>query len=727
MSKPLDSSVPLLQRLRQKFWPRPASISQRLAFGVVLIVILTVLFAALPAVGAILLQLQQQVELSVQKTQLATQAFYDAESERLLDLTKFIAERPTLCALLISGDREALIPYLEQAREGTSIDALVLVPAGQPPLVSGQLELPALESLHAGRTLPFADYIPRDEPPQLFLVAASEIDRAGQCASEAPGWVMAVQAMDDQEMHSMARQTGLEQSLIVAGRRAATSLPAAPDWPLDPQAAQVVQRTFESCCTSVNVQKEIYYVGLAPLLDSQGRLVALSEVALLGVALRRDALNSILLLFGASALVALVSALAALALTRRITRPLGDLAEAARGLSRGDLNKPIPAESDWIEINQLAEQLELSRRHLYRTFQANQRETRQVMRMLSAIREGVVRLDTQGYISWLNPDAERILGLSAAEALRVHHTRVFRPAPGASAVLSDLLQPAPGSPSLSRLEILGPQDQPLSLAISVSWIETGDGPGSQRERLLVFHQITGDLDSNRPRSEFLANLAHEFRTPLSSIAASIELLTEEGSSMSQDELAELANTASLSTRHLQTLIDNLLESTLVEADSFHLRCHPILLRDVIHHAVEIMSPLLKRRQQPLELDEPRDFLTLLADPDRLCQVVVNLLDNASKYSPFGSTIYLSFKRQGSELLFTLLDSGPGLPPDLVGDIFQRYVSVNNPMGARPGIGLGLPLVKTIIEAHGGRVGADNRPEGGARFWFTLPLKPKTER
>lgn len=727
MSKPLDSSAPLLQRLRQKFWPRPASISQRLTSGVVLIVILTVLFAALPAVGAILLQLRQQVELSVQKTQLATQAFYDAERQRLLDLTYFIAERPTLCALLLSGDQGALIPYLEKAREGTSIDALVLVPTSQPPLVSGQLELPALESLHAGRSLPFADYIAQDEPPQLFLVAASEIDRAGLCASEVPGWVMAVQAMDDQEMRLMARQTGLEQSLIVAGRRAATSLPSAPDWPLDPQAAQEVYRTLESCCTSAPGQKETYYVGLAPLLDSQGRLVALSEVALPGGAIRQAALNSILLLFGASALVALVSALAALTLTRRITRPLGDLAEAARGLSRGDLNKPIPTESGWIEINQLAEQLELSRRQLHRTLQVNQREFRQVMRMLSAIQEGVVRLDSHGCISWLNPDAERILGLSVAEALRVHHTQVFRPAPGASVSLSDLLQPSSGPSSLVHLEILSLQEQPLSLAISVSWIETGDGPGSQRERLLVFHQITEDIDSRRPQSEFLANLAHEFRTPLSSIAASIELLTEEGSSMSQDELAELANTASLSTRHLQTLIDNLLESTLVEADSFHLRSHPILLRDVIYHAVDIMSPLLKRRQQPLQLDEPRDFLTILADPDRLCQVIVNLLDNASKYSPFGSTIYLSFKRQGSELLFTLLDSGPGLPPDLVGDIFQRYVSVNNPMGAHPGIGLGLPLVKTIIEAHGGQVGADNRPEGGARFWFTLPLKPKTER
>ena len=122
----------------------------------------------------------------------------------------------------------------------------------------------------------------------------------------------------------------------------------------------------------------------------------------------------------------------------------------------------------------------------------------------------------------------------------------------------------------------------------------------------------------------------------------------------------------------------------------------------------------------------RHFLTILADPDRLCQAIVNLLDNASKYSPFGSTIELSFKRQGNMLVFTILDSGPGIPPGQQADIFRRYISFTDRQGARHGIGLGLPVVKTIIEAHGGRVGAENRPEGGARFWFTMPLTPRLD-
>ena len=429
---------------------------------------------------------------------------------------------------------------------------------------------------------------------------------------------------------------------------------------------------------------------------------------------------------GAFFLIALISAFVTLALTNRITRPLNNLVEAVKKFSQGDLKKPIPTQSDWIEINQLADQLEISRRYLQQSFQDNQREMKRVMRLLSGTREGMIRLSPDGLITYINPDGEQLLGKPAYKTLYLHYDQVFRPAPGATATLSEVLQPAPGKAPPNRLVIQDANDHPLSLSIGVTWIETSGTPGNPQERLLVFRQVDEDLRSDRQRSEFLANLAHEFRTPLSSITATIELLSEDGSSMSQHEITELTDTALLATHHMQTLIDNVLESAIIEADCFRLRCHPILLREILHNAVNIMSPLLKRRQQSLEIDQPRHFLTILADPDRLCQAIVNLLDNASKYSPFGSIIELSFKRQGNMLVFNILDSGPGIPPGQQADIFRRYTSFTDRQGARHGIGLGLPVVKTIIEAHGGRVGAENRPEGGARFWFTMPLTPRLD-
>jgi two-component system, OmpR family, phosphate regulon sensor histidine kinase PhoR len=726
MPEPTSASSTFQDRLRRVFQPRPASFNRRLTTSVILIVVLTALFGALPAVWVIYHQFQSQIVSRVKEAQIATGQIYATERSRLLDLTHVIAQRPTLCKLALAKDRESLAPYLDTMRRGMHIDALYYLPDGQEPILSGTIPVSIPEDLSLGRSLPFADYIAQDEPPRLYLVAASEIDSAGECVSDPPGWVMAIQVMDDADMEVLAQQTGLEQSLIVAGRRAATSLPSAPDWPLDPGAAVIVQDTLTSCCTLGSLEKQTYQIGLAPLLDLHGDLVAMTELALPLLALQRAALNSLAILSGAVFLIALFSALVTLSLTNRITRPLSTLVEAVKNFSHGDLEKPIPTHSDWVEINQLADQLEISRRHLEQSFQDNQREMKRVMRLLSATREGMIRLSPSDLITYINPDGESILGIPAAKILYLHYDQVFRPAPGVTTTLSDLLESATGINLANRLVIQDVNNHPLSLTIAVSQVETTGASGNAPDRLLVFRQVNEDLLADRQRSEYLAHLAHEFRTPLSSIAATIELLSEDGSSMSQNEINELTDTALLATHHMQTLIDNVLESAIIEADCFRLRCHPILLRDVIHSAVNIMSPLIKRRQQTLEIDQPRRFLTILADPDRLGQAIVNLLDNASKYSPFESTIELSFKRQGNMLMFTILDSGPGIPDDQLADIFNRFTSFTDRQGARHGIGLGLPVVKTIIEAHGGRVGAENRPEGGARFWFTMPLNPRLE-
>ena len=271
--------TPLLDRLRRVFQPRPASFNRRLTTSVVLIVVLTALFGALPAVWVIYHQLQQQIETRVEEAQIATGQIYSTERARLLDLTRVIAERPTLCKLALASDRESLVPYLDTMRRGMHIDALFLVPDGQEPILSGSVSLPAPEALRLGRSLPFSDFIALEDPPMLLLAAASEINSTDECAANPPGWVLAIQVMNDDDMEVLAHHTGLEHSLIVGGRRAATSLPTAPDWPLDPGAAEIVQETLTSCCTLGALEKETYQIGLAPLLDQQGQLVALSELA----------------------------------------------------------------------------------------------------------------------------------------------------------------------------------------------------------------------------------------------------------------------------------------------------------------------------------------------------------------------------------------------------------------------------------------------------------------
>jgi signal transduction histidine kinase len=581
--------------------------------------------------------LKRQVELSVENAQLTTYAFYNAERERLSTLVSTFSERPTLCKLINTPNDPELATYMEVLREGTSIDALFLVSNDQLLMsVSDTTDLPDPIFLRADRSLPFTDLVALENPQRLIVISADSVQDPVSCPLKSPAWLMAVQTFDDQDMRSLARQSGLEQSLLISGNRVATSLQSAPDWSLNPEAAEVVGQTLTSCCTSGASEAEKFYIGLAPLLDSQGTLVAISEIALPGNAIIRSAWNAVLLLFLSSLVIAFITVYVGISLTRRITRPLGDLVESAEQMSQGDLDEPIPTESGWIEINQLASQLEKSRRYLRNMLQVNQGEVKRLMNMLSAIREG-----------------------ENAEIQQEHEVEL-----------------------LDRSE---------------------------------------EAANNKLRSEFFANMAHEFRTPLSSIAASIEMLSDEGSSMSSDEIAELTSTALMSTQHLQALVNNLLERFTIDAGVFRLRCQPILIQDVIQKNVEIMSPLLQRRKQRLVLAVPDDLPTVWADQDRLSQVFINLIENASKYSPFNTEITISAEGQGDRLLIAVLDGGPGIPQNQQEALFKPYNVINKPDSVQSGIGLGLSVVKAIIEAHGDQVGVENLPKSGTKIWFTLAL------
>ena len=197
--------------------------------------------------------------------------------------------------------------------------------------------------------------------------------------------------------------------------------------------------------------------------------------------------------------------------------------------------------------------------------------------------------------------------------------------------------------------------------------------------------------------------------------------------LTPNELRELVETIQLSTLHLQTLVENLLESTTIEAGCFQVHRRPIILQEVVQDAADLMSPLLKRRNQQLVLFMPDKLPTLWADANRLIQVLVNLLSNASKFSPMNGKIELKVTQQPEWVSFAVIDSGPGLPTDRFADLFKRFVTASQSHDTQYGIGLGLSVVKSIVEMHGGQVGAENLPKGGAKVWFTIPFNPPEEK
>ena len=245
--------------------------------------------------------------------------------------------------------------------------------------------------------------------------------------------------------------------------------------------------------------------------------------------------------------------------------------------------------------------------------------------------------------------------------------------------------------------------------------------GGDARVALVFRDISEEEAMHRLLGHFLARVSHEFRTPLSAVAAAVELLMDQAADMSTDEIQELLTSLHLGVLNLQKLVDNLLESANIEAGRFQVRPRPCNLDEIIAEAVRTMQPLLSKHGQRLTVELPASIPVVQADPRRTVQVVVNLLSNASKYGPINAEIIIGVSVAHGWVRVTVSDEGPGIAAKRRADLFERFAASEGTSGDRQaGFGLGLSVVKAIVEGHNGQVGVDDRPGGGSVFWFTLP-------
>jgi PAS domain S-box-containing protein len=390
-------------------------------------------------------------------------------------------------------------------------------------------------------------------------------------------------------------------------------------------------------------------------------------------------------------------------------------------MSEGDLHTALPHPKEPAEIATLATALEESRVSIQRMLDELTEAKTWSETLISSIVEGVMTFDTQGIITFFSEGAARITGFEAASVLGQPLEAIFH--------LSDnggekFLDGIPPRGEMRRLEIIGADGRPIIISMTGARMAP---PGSDTVQVaLVFRDVTEEEAARNLRSQFLANITHEFRTPLAALNASLELLIDEADRMDAPAIHTLAGSLRLSVVYLQTLIDNLLESSSIEAGRFSIRRKTMELNQVLSHAVQVIEPLLTRRQQTLAISEPTRLAPIHADPTRLGQVLVNLLSNASKYSPPGSTIDLRVEASDASLRIAVLDRGPGIPEVERQNLFRRFVRLDRPEAEQYGIGLGLSVAKVIIEGHSGTIGVDERSGGGSEFWFTLPMEKHDE-
>ena len=230
------------------------------------------------------------------------------------------------------------------------------------------------------------------------------------------------------------------------------------------------------------------------------------------------------------------------------------------------------------------------------------------------------------------------------------------------------------------------------------------------------------------RSDFISMLSHEIRTPLTSIRESVNLIAEEVVGDINDKQRRFLLIASRELERITTLLNELMQISRLEAGAVELHPRVIDLGEFVHGAISRLVPAAEAKDISIHPEIDSGTSELYGDPDNLQQVLLNLLGNAIKFSPQGSSIQVSVRRddsaKGPLLIFSVKDTGPGIPYAEQSLVFHKYYRASGIRDQVDGVGLGLSISRHIVEAHGGEIGVSSVPGEGSTFTFTLPLYRK---
>ena len=344
---------------------------------------------------------------------------------------------------------------------------------------------------------------------------------------------------------------------------------------------------------------------------------------------------------------------------------------------------------------------------------------------------GVVVFDAQsGRAVSANHEARRIVeglrtGDHPPEALLEVLTCRF--ADGREVALAELpLARVLGDATTLRAEeivLTVPDGRSVRALVNVTPIRTGEGENEEVVSVVVTLQDLAPLEElERQRAEFLGLVSHELRTPLAAIRGSAGAVLGAAPALPPAEVHQYLRIVDAQARHMQGLIGNLLDAGRIEAGTLSVDPEPLEVAALVDRARTTF--LSGGARHTLAIDLPPALPAVMADRERIVQVLTNLLSNAARHSPESSPIRVEAKREGAHVAVSVADRGRGVPPELLGRLFAKHVALagDDAEGGIEASGLGLAICKGLVEAHGGRIRAESAGIGrGARFTFTLPV------
>jgi PAS domain S-box-containing protein len=341
------------------------------------------------------------------------------------------------------------------------------------------------------------------------------------------------------------------------------------------------------------------------------------------------------------------------------------------------------------------------------------------------IKEGIVIVDRRARIVGFNAGATELTGYVSADVLGKPFHEVMR---AVSAEGMNISAVSPLTQVLAEGKVVANNQQLVETAggeqvwTEISYSPIFDNAGAVTSALAIIRNIQKDREVEEIKSDFISIVSHELRTPLSAIKGFLSMILNKDFGELSEKQYHYLSRVYQSNQRMVDLVEDLLDVNHIESGTINLSPNPLHLEDIVSEVISELASKGFEKQILLKVNRKHRLPLVLADEMRLRQILINLVDNAMKYSFPQSEVLIDFKVQDDELVVSVIDHGIGITPTQVGRIFQKFGRVYNPLSVQAGgSGLGLYIVKRLVESHGGRIWVTSREGKGSKFSFTLPI------
>ncbi|HJV34657.1 ATP-binding protein [Geomonas sp.] len=539
--------------------------------------------------------------------------------------------------------------------------------------------------------------------------------------------------------------TDVEVTITQRGMRIATSRPSlAGSYHLAPRVVDYLERG-EVFRGETEIDSTLYETAIDPLLNSRGEFVGSLAVAVSTERfkkIRRDNLDNIV----ASAFLGIFCSFAlAFVASRKLTKPLRQLADGARRIQEGDLDQRVEeTQNDEVGVlatsfNTMAEALkerdgiitrktvdlqelneQLERKVADRT-SALSMEMGRLEAVLTSMAEGVVVTDRDNRVVLFNPAAQQMFELVPHRVIGASLERVCQMA-GFTVLMERIRE-------LGEPELAGGSKEELTLKgkrLQVFFCSLTDEEGKFAGIVLSMRDVTVEQQVDRMKTEFISTVSHELKTPLTSMKGSLQLLLSRGKWLTDTE-RQLLSVCFRNTERLIRLISDILDISGIESGGMLFDFKPVSIGEVAVYAVEEIKSYAMGRDITIVNSVGEHLPTVYGDRDRLIQVITNLLSNAVKFSPEGKVIMVTAEQDGNYVVVSVADRGKVINWSEREKLFKKFQQIEGAeRGKLGGTGLGLAICKEIVDRHHGRIFYTAAKEWGNTFSFTVPIMGETE-